>query len=195
MSGKTFILSLQVIALCLAPSLAAAGPDVTGIPNFHKVNDHVYRGAQPADLGFKSLATLGVKTVIDLRGEGERSHAEEEAVKSAGMRYVGVPMRGLGAPTSDEMSKILALLDDPSAGPVFLHCKRGADRTGTVIACYRIKHDRWDNQKALNEARSYGMSWVERAMQHYVLHYAADVATAAPAAAAAPAASSSVTTP
>ena len=179
MSGKTFILSLQVIALCLAPSLAAAGPDVTGVPNFHKVNDHVYRGAQPRDGGFKSLAALGVKTIIDLRGEGERSHEEEAAVKAAGMRYVSVPMRGLSAPSPDDMAKVLALMDDPSAAPVFLHCKRGADRTGTVVACYRIKHDRWANQKALEEARSLGMSRMERAMQHYVLRYETSASGAA----------------
>lgn len=171
MSGKTVVFRLAIGTLFLASGLAFAGAEVTGVPNFHKVNDHVYRGAQPTDGGFKSLAAVGVKTIIDLRGEGGRSREEESVVKAAGMRYVSLPMRGLGAPPADEMAKILALLDDPSTGPVFLHCKRGADRTGTVVACYRIKHDRWDNQKALNEARSFGMSWVERAMQHYVLHY------------------------
>jgi tyrosine-protein phosphatase SIW14 len=127
----------------------------------------------------RGLAALGVKTIIDLRSEGGRSHEEEAAVKTAGMRYVSVPMRGLSAPSADDMAKVLALLDDPSAGPVFLHCKRGADRTGTVVACYRIKHDRWDNQKALEEARSLGMSWMERAMQHYVLHYETSATVAA----------------
>ena len=179
MSIRTVIFRLQITAVFLASGLAIAGPDVTGVPNFHKVNDHVYRGAQPSDGGFKSLAALGVKTIIDLRGEGGRSHEEEAAVKTAGMRYVSVPMRGLSAPSADDMAKVLALLDDPSAGPVFLHCKRGADRTGTVVACYRIKHDRWDNQKALEEARSLGMSRMERAMQHYVLRYETSVAGAA----------------
>jgi protein-tyrosine phosphatase len=75
---------------------------------------------------------------------------------------------------------LLGLLNDAAAGPVFVHCRRGADRTGTVLACYRIAHDGWDNSKALSEARSLGMSWIERAMQSYVLHYAAAPAPAKP---------------
>jgi protein tyrosine/serine phosphatase len=62
-------------------------------------------------------------------------------------------------------------MEDPADGPVFVHCRRGADRTGTVIACYRIAHDGWQNLKALDEARTFGMSWLERAMRSYVLHY------------------------
>ena len=73
-------------------------------------------------------------------------------------------------------------IDDASAGPVFVHCRRGADRTGTVVACYRIAHDGWDNQKALQEAKGFGMSWTEVAMHHYVMRYQPQVNTAASAA-------------
>jgi protein tyrosine/serine phosphatase len=142
---------------------------VSGVPNFQKVNDVVYRGGQPTDLGFKGLAGLGIKTVIDLREIGEHSQAEEESIVTAnGMRYVTVPMKGMSSPSNEQISTVLALFADPASGPVFVHCRRGADRTGTVIACYRISHDQWDNKKALSEARSYGMSWFERAMQSYV---------------------------
>ena len=76
---------------------------------------------------------------------------------------------------------MLNLVDD-SAGPIFVHCRRGADRTGTVIACYRITHDGWTNQRALKEATSYGMSWLEFGMQRYVLAFhAAGAANAPPA--------------
>ena len=151
---------------------AAASAQATGVPNFRKVNDQVYRGGQPSRIGFKNLAALGVKTVIDLRDIGEHSQAEEEAwVKSDGMRYVTIPLKGLSAPPDAQVSKILAILNDSAAGPIFIHCRRGADRTGTIIACYRISHDRWENRQALNEARGYGMSAFERAMQHYVMRY------------------------
>ena len=139
--------------------------------NFHQVNDHVYRGAQPTDDGFKSLAKLGVKTVIDLRETDSRSAAEKKVVEGSGMRYINIPMQGMSAPSQADVAKVMALFDDPSAGPVFVHCRRGADRTGTVVACYRIAHDGWDNAKALREAKTDGMSWVEVAMQHYVMSY------------------------
>jgi tyrosine-protein phosphatase SIW14 len=167
-----------VVCLVSGTVLAASASDVTGVGNFHQVNPQVYRGAQPTDEGFKNLAHAGIATVIDLREPGDRSDREARVVKAAGMRYVSVPMKGLSAPAPEDVDKILTLLNDPSAGPVFVHCRRGADRTGTVLACYRIAHDGWENRKALAEARSLGMSWIERAMQSYVLHYAAGPAPA-----------------
>ena len=142
------------------------------LPNFQKVNDHVYRGAQPTDDGFRELAQLGIKTVIDLRQIGEHSQADEQKlVTSLGMRYVSIPMAGMSTPKDEQVTAVLALLSDTTSGPVFVHCKRGADRTGMVVAVYRVSQDGWENKKALNEAKSYGMSFFERAIQHYVMDY------------------------
>lgn len=156
----------------------AASPDAPGVPNFHQVNDHVYRGGQPSKEGWNSLAQLGVKTVIDLRQEHPDS-AEARAVKAAGMMYVNVPLNGYVAPSDEQVAKVLALFDSADAGTVFVHCRRGADRTGTIVACYRIKHDHWDNEKALEEAKSYGMARFEIGMKHYVLNYRPAVVEAA----------------
>jgi protein tyrosine/serine phosphatase len=106
-----------------------------------------------------------VKTVIDLRREGEDGEhsirAEAKAVETAGMRYVSVPMNGIVAPTHEQIARIMAVLD--SNEPVFVHCKKGKDRTGTVVACYRIARDRWTNQKAMAEAKSHGLHWSKSA--------------------------------
>jgi tyrosine-protein phosphatase SIW14 len=143
------------------------------LPHFFQVNDHVYRGAQPTGTGWDSLAKLGVKTVIDLRREGEDGEhsiaAEAKAVEAAGMHYINVPMNGIVAPGNDQISRVLTLLDSPE--PVFVHCKKGKDRTGTVIACYRIAHDRWTNQHAMDEAKSAGLHWMEVGMKRYVEGY------------------------
>ncbi|MBZ5724117.1 MAG: tyrosine-protein phosphatase [Acidobacteriia bacterium] len=163
--------------------MTAAGSELSGVPNFHKVNDQVYRGAQPSAEGFRNLARLGVKTVIDLRS---RSASEQRKVEAAGMRYIAMPWSGYNAPTADQMSRLLALLHDSAAGPVFVHCRRGADRTGTAIACYRIMHDHWDNRKALTEAKSCGMSLTERLMQQFVLAFQAPPTEAPPVATALP---------
>lgn len=142
-----------------------------GVGNFHKVDDQVYRGAQPTAEGFRSLAKLGIKIVVDLREVGDRSRSEEKAVTADGMRYVPIPMNGMHAPSGAAVARVLDLLEDRSIGPVFVHCRRGADRTGSVIACYRVEHDHWQNDKALAEARSLGMSWMEKGMQHFILTY------------------------
>ena len=163
--------SIVFAVLLSAASLYAAG-EVTGVNNFHKVNDRIYRGAQPSPAGFRSLAKFGVKTVIDLRSEGNR-RLEKQQVEASGMRYVGIPMANFGAPTDEQIAKVMEVLEDRGAGPVFIHCRRGADRTGTIVACYRISKDRWSNDKALEEARTCGMSRFERAMQNFVRTYKA----------------------
>jgi tyrosine-protein phosphatase SIW14 len=167
-----------------AASPTPASSQMMGVTNFHQVNEHIYRGAQPTAAGFQSLAKLGVKTIIDLREADGRSALEKKLVEGAGMRYINIPLRGMSAPSPADVAKVMALFNEDSAGPVFVHCRRGADRTGTVVACYRIAHDGWDNAKALQEAKTDGMRWVEVAMQRYVLNYHAPAAASGPPAAA-----------
>ena len=164
-----FITGLIALSLSVAGLPAASLPDVAGVSNFHQVDEHIYRGAQPNGQGFEGLAKLGIKTVIDLRGE----RSEGTAVERAGMHYVRLPWSGYKAPAESQIEAVLSLLNDNSAWPVFVHCRRGADRTGTAIACYRIAHDHWTNEKALDEAKTFGMSSMEVAMQRFILHFAA----------------------
>ena len=158
-----------ISTVLIAMPALAADLQVSGIPNFHQVNESIYRGGQPSNQAWPGLAKLGVKTVIDLRRVKEHdTGAEARAVEAAGMRYVNIPMNGIVAPTSEQVVKVLGLLD---SGPVFVHCRRGADRTGTVIACYRMRHDGWNNETAFKEAKSLGMSWVEFGMKQYIMAY------------------------
>lgn len=150
--------------------------------NFHQVTDQVYRGGQPTDEGWKTLAKLGVKIVIDLRREGESGgHSIEEearAVRAAGMSFVSIPMKGAPAgPTDEQIAQVLKVFD--SNRPAFVHCKEGKDRTGTVIACYRRAHQGWDSGKALAEARALGLHWYETGMKAYVQSFRPDTVRAA----------------
>lgn len=149
-------------------TLSAFAQSPQGVRNFHEVDEHVYRGGQPTDEGFRYLSKIGVKTVVDLRASGSRSAAEQRLVTGLGMRYVSVPMSGLTAPTTAESVKILGLLEDTTTGPVFVHCKRGSDRTGAVIGAYRIDHDHWDNARALEEAKSLGMRFFQIPRANYI---------------------------
>lgn len=165
----------------LAPAVlfaAIASAEPAGVENFHKVSDTVYRGAQPTTEGFRSLAAMGVKTVLDLREQDSRSKLEKQAVEAAGMKYVNIPLQGTNVPANGDVTMALTLLNDPAAGPVFVHCRRGADRTGTVIAAYRITHDKWSGEKALSEAKSLGMAWYAGGMKQYIRSYKAPVQNA-----------------
>lgn len=156
---------LMALAVFSLPVFAASAP---GIHNFDKVDDHVYRGAQPSAEGFEYLARLGVTTIIDLRESGRRSKAEERMVMGDGMKYVNVPMTGFTPPTDREITGLLDTLEDSASGPVFVHCWRGADRTGAVIAAYHIDHDKWDNAHALADAKAHRMSFTQFARQDYI---------------------------
>ncbi len=162
---------LSAAVLCFAVAAFAQQAPPAGVPNFHIVNEHVLRGGQPSEEGLRNLAKMGVKTVIDLREANGEMLAEKQIVEAAGMHFVNVPMRGMHRPDDADVAKVLSLFEDKDAGPVFVHCQRGADRTGTVVACYRISHDHWDNGRALDEAKQLGMHWTQKAMQHYVKGY------------------------
>ncbi|MEP6913456.1 MAG: hypothetical protein ABI923_11915 [bacterium] len=61
------------------------------LPNFHQVNNQLYRGAQPKAGDLQELANLGIKTVVNLRGKSEGGLKEEEEAHSKGLRYFSVP--------------------------------------------------------------------------------------------------------
>ncbi len=170
---------LNVLPSLIASSLLAAFDWVSaqdarlavpGITNFARVDNCLYRGAQPDGDGIKSLARLGVRTIVNLRMTNDVWLAEEAEARAMGITYTNVPMSGIGRPTDEQVAKVLLIIET-GTDPVFVHCQHGADRTGTIIACYRIRHDKWPSKQALQEAKEYGMSPLEIGMKHYVVDF------------------------
>jgi protein tyrosine/serine phosphatase len=160
------------VLLFIAQIAFGADNPVPDVHNFIKVNDHIYRGAEPSAVGVQELGAMGVKIVLDLREAGAGAEAEQREVEKLHIKYINLPMKPFSAPTKAEMERALSILmNSNGSDPVFVHCRRGKDRTGTVIACYRIQHDGWTNIHALEEAKSHGMSFAERSMRAYILHF------------------------
>ena len=141
------------------------------LPNLFKINENLYRGGQPTEAGIDELKRLGIRTVINLRSETERTRKEEDRVRSAGLRFLNIPLNNWLGPKDDTIDRIVAALNRSDNHPVFVHCNRGADRTGTVIAVYRMTFDGWTADQANNEAEQFGFGWWQIWMKDYVNDY------------------------
>jgi protein tyrosine/serine phosphatase len=161
-----------VAGLALGCVSTRPGPRLRlGLPNFDEVEAGLYRGGQPTAAGFQALSAMGVATVVDLRRAGERPPtraAERTAVEGLGLAYLPLRLSPIAAPRREAAERLLAALTEARRRPVFVHCKRGADRTGTAIALYRISRDCWSAEEAIREARSHGMAWFEFGMRRFI---------------------------
>ncbi len=117
------------------------------------------------------LAGMGIKTVLDLRGGPIHKPHERKLVEAAGMQYISIRLSGIFPPKDQQVAQVLTVLEDSAGWPVFVHCWRGDDRVGLVIACYRIAHDHWTNAEALNEARLHGLNPLEVLLQRYIRNF------------------------
>jgi len=156
--SRLFLLGLALlVSLGAAMRVPAAEPaknsndwaravDKPDLPNLHKVNDQLYRGAQPEKNGYEELAKMGIKTVICLR----ESDPDIEAIKRAKLECVHIPVK-TWHPTDDEVVRFLKTVTDKKKQPVFVHCRHGSDRTGTMCAIYRVAIDGWSKADAIEE--------------------------------------------
>jgi len=134
---------------------------VDGLPNFHRVSARLFRGGRPTLEGMASLEQLGVRTIVDLRDRSGISFVDRKRARALGIHYHRIPLGKLRGPTRAKMDRVLRILADPDSGPVYVHCRRGSDRTGTVIACHRIANEGWTAEEAIAEARERGMIKLE----------------------------------
>jgi len=142
-----------------------------GIPRFAEIEPGLTRGGQPTAVGLEFLRERGYRTVISFR----RNSPERRAVEGMGIRYVEIPMRaglfGAAPPTREDVAGFLEVASDSSQRPVFIHCRRGKDRTGAMAAIYRIEACGWRNEDALREMLSFGFDRRYRKLMNYVRAY------------------------
>jgi len=157
---------LLAASLCLNHGIAG---DEGGDPleDVHRVSDSIFRGSQPDLSAFPRIAALGIRTVVSLRSE-EESENERTAATAAGLNFVRIGLRGLGRPKDEAIRQVLETITADKNQPVLVHCRRGADRTGVVVACYRIGYEGWGAEEALAEAKEYGLGWWQLGMKQFI---------------------------
>ena len=166
---KTLFLATFVALLFLSTPTFAQ--DTTDLPRFHQVMDRLYRGAQPSGVGLRRLRELGIDTIVNLRGESDQTRSEEVEAKALGFGYFNIALPNWGRPQDERVRRILLIIAAPQNGRVFVHCKEGVDRTGTIVALYRIGQQHWSTDDALAEAERLGMRRSQFWMRDYTEDY------------------------
>src|SRR5262245_46924544 len=163
--------ALLVTAAASAQTTINARPAKVRIKNFGQTNEHYYRGAQPDSGDYADLATLGVKTVIDLT-RGGRSD-EPGLVKRAGMKFYRIPLTTSEAPSEAAVTQFLKLVNDPANWPVYVHCQGGRHRPGVMTAVYRMTQDGWPADHAYQEMKRFHFEGFpgHPALKQFVFNY------------------------
>ena len=116
------------------------------LPNFFTVSPTLYRGARPSREGFARLREMGVKTVVNLR----TTQPDRDWLAELGFNYENRPMTAL-TPSDEDVIWFLRIAIDPQRTPVFVYCNLGSDRTGYMVAMYRVVVEHWDRERAIEE--------------------------------------------
>src|SRR6266542_4105400 len=126
---RKFPSSLAALALILTLSAISFAKGHEGnfanihIKNFGQMDERFYRGAQPKEEDYKALASLGIKTIIDLRDDP--TSYERRDAEAQGMRYVSIPMSDSSYPKEEQIQAFLKVVSDPATGKFFAHCAGG----------------------------------------------------------------------
>jgi protein tyrosine/serine phosphatase len=178
-SSACRVSALVALLVALLPRSGAAQAASAAIPieRFQQVDTFLYRGAQPSERDFRRLRQLGVATVINLRMEPDAvKTGEKRIVEELGMTYVSIPVEDGNFFTRSRtipeaaIREFFRIVDEASraGNPVFVHCHRGADRTGAMVAFYRIARQGWETARAEREARDVGMRSWYRGLQRQI---------------------------
>lgn len=154
-------------SLCLLAGALWAGPaagarpetwaqpvEMTGVTNLYRVSGTLYRCHQPDAVGMQNLKKMGIKTIINLRS----FHSDRQKMAGEGFDYVHIHMKAWH-PEEEDVVQFLRVVLNPARTPVLVHCQHGADRTGVMVAVYRIAVQGWSKDEAIREMTEGGFGF------------------------------------
>lgn len=169
--GIFIVLSFLIVCNCqqqtinTSPTANLAIPqnDIIGLTNFAQVSGTLYRGAQPTKEGFAELKKMGIKTIVNLRSW----HSDTDMLKGLGLQYISIPSEASDIEENNVLI-FLKVVTNPANQPFFVHCQHGSDRTGTMIAVYRIFIHGWSKEDAIKELANFGMHTIYQNIPKYL---------------------------
>jgi len=162
--------NLAGAAVLPAPPMAVHIP-LRGVNNFGRVTGYLDRGAQPSTEGFAELKRLGVGIVVNLRDDRGEEEKEKRTVNLLGLGYVPIPWSALRVPTDAQMAEFLELVRKNPRTTIFVHCRLGEDRTGVMIAAFRIAEENWTPPEAIAEMKAFHHHFWLPHLDRYIEHF------------------------
>jgi protein tyrosine/serine phosphatase len=180
------ILAAVLFAACSLPAAfaneaprptnwASAVHGVEGLDNLFRVAPELYRSRQPSPAALRNL--LAGKPLVD-GGDPIRTIVELRVLRDVDGEVLGgatsVHHEWLRFnpfhPVDADVLKFLQIVTTPSQQPVLVHCAQGSDRTGMMVAIYRIVVQGWSKDDALKEMidGGYGFHWIWQDLVRYV---------------------------
>ena len=137
------------------------------IGNFYKVTNDIYRGDRPTVNDLKDLQARGIKTILDLEAFYTDRYVIAES--QTHFKFLHVRMNPWNIENEDIVTA-LKILTDKNNYPIYVHCQHGSDRTGVVIAMYRIIIQDWTKDDAIAEMKGggYGFHLIWKNIPEYI---------------------------
>ncbi|MBI5075605.1 MAG: dual specificity protein phosphatase family protein [Nitrospirae bacterium] len=122
-----------------------------------QVVEGIYRGPRPRCLN--DLIDLNIKTILNLEDDMAWVESEQSVSSMYHVNVISLPMSEIKRPSRVDLYKAVHILQDESLHPIYVHCLHGQDRTGYVIAAYRMLVQGWIYEFAYQEAKDNGHKW------------------------------------
>lgn len=138
--------------------------------NLHYVDRYLIRGAMPeSEAEFKKLKDYHkVDTIIDLRGpettRPEYLAYEKNMAQKHGLKYHYIPLESEQPPSLEALMVFINVMRETvqNNGRVFIHCKHGIDRTGSIVVAYEMFFKSIPVEKALEGMKRHGYNWIHQ---------------------------------
>ena len=122
------------------------------LKNFHEVDEgKFYRSAQLSGDEFEAaIQHLGIKTIINLRGESPKQWYQDEieVARRHNVKHISIRMSAKRLPHRQDLIKLLDAYRDAER-PILIHCQAGADRTGEAAFLYQVLYQNKTEEEAL----------------------------------------------
>ncbi len=130
-------------------------------PNFHMVTPGIWRSAKLNPESLERMKSYKLKTIVNLRLDNENEPWEDTLAKKLGIQCFHFPISPAKVVPAKTVDAVLSILSDPARQPVLVHCAAGRDRSGMIIAAYRIAHKEWSFSDIYQEMMMYGYANIQ----------------------------------